>query len=49
MYVNLMVYPIGFYTVGLVRTQAATKGTDVGFEIVHHMLSRYLYVSNAFP
>lgn len=47
MYVNLMVNPIGFDTVCFVHTQAATKGTDVGFEIVHHMLSRWLYVSNA--
>ena len=40
MCVNLMVYPIGFYTVRFVRTEAATKGTYVGFEIAHHMLSR---------
>ena len=48
MYVNLMMYPIVFRTVAFVRTQAASKSTDVGLEIVHHMLSKYLYVSSAF-
>lgn len=48
MYVNLVMYPIGFSTVCFVRTQTATEGTDVGLEIIHHMFSKQFYVSNAF-